>query len=251
MIGSRWLTSGAPLARISKWNRCIEAARTHLTLLTAINRFAMSSSNKHEDEKRVSTQYITSNKLKPVVPVLMGNIVRLEYLLSNYKQYLDKTVEVAGWVKSCRKSGNGEFAFIEISDGSSMDTLQLVVFKSADNWEEITKLKTAACIRAKGTVVPSMGKNQQVELTVEGSKDGSYLKILGKNDDDRYPLAAKFHKVETLRQYAHLRPRTNLISAIARVKNSLAFATHNFFQQNGFYYVHTPIITTSDCEGAG
>lgn len=77
------------------------------------------------------------------------------------------------------------------------------------------------------------------------------MRILGKNDDDRYPLAAKFHKAETLRQYAHLRPRTNLISAIARIKNNLAFATHNFFQQNGFCYVHTPIITTSDCEGAG
>jgi asparaginyl-tRNA synthetase len=77
------------------------------------------------------------------------------------------------------------------------------------------------------------------------------VRILGKNEDDKYPLAAKFHKQETLRQFAHLRPRTNLISTISRIKNNLAFATHNFFQQNGFLYVHTPIITTSDCEGAG
>lgn len=107
-----------------------------------------------------ATLYNTDNKKKPIAPILMGSIVRIQELLSNHKQYLDKDVEVAGWVKSCRKSGNGEFAFIELSDGSSMNNLQLVVFNSLENWEDIHKLKTAACIRVRGRIVPSEGKSQ-------------------------------------------------------------------------------------------
>jgi asparaginyl-tRNA synthetase len=157
-------------------------------------------------------------------------------------------VEVAGWVKSSRIAGGGEFMFLELSDGSTVTSLQVVAFKDVPNWEEVAKIKTAYCVRVKGVVVRSEGKGQNVEVKV--GKDGN-IRVLGKSDDEKYPLAAKYHKLETLRQYAHLRPRTNLISTVARVKNNVAYATHNFFQQNGFLYVHTPIITTSDCEGAG
>ena len=118
------------------------------------------------------------------------------------------------------------------------------------NFERIAKCGVATCFRFRGTFIPSQGKNQTIELSV--SEAGShYCKILGTCDSKEYPLAKKYHAVETLRQKAHLRVRSNLFAAVLRVRNALAYGSHLFYQNRGFYYIHTPIITASDCEGAG
>jgi len=101
-----------------------------------------------------------------------------------------------------------------------------------------------------GKVEKSIGKGQTIELKLNGS-EGEQAHVFGRNDDDKYPLNSKNINLETLRDIAHLRPRTQVISAVTRVKNNLAFATHQFFQNNGFLYIHTPLITGADCEGAG
>ncbi len=159
---------------------------------------------------------------------------------------LGDTVTVQGWVRSRRDSKAG-LSFIALSDGSCFDTLQLVAPGDLDNYEsEVKKLTAGASISATGALVESKGKGQSVELKVDS------LTVVGFVDDpETYPVAQKRHTFEYLRDVAHLRVRTNTFGAMARVRHTLSQAIHRFFHERDFYWVHTPIITASDAEGAG
>ena len=152
---------------------------------------------------------------------------------------------VAGWVRTRRDSKAG-FSFIELNDGSCQGNLQVVAPTSLPNYEsEIVKLHPGASVKVTGTLVASEGKGQAVDLKATD------VKVLGFCDPMEYPLGKTRISFERLREVAHLRPRTNTFGAVARVRNTLAFATHEFFQGRGFYYFNAPLITASDCEGAG
>lgn len=152
---------------------------------------------------------------------------------------------IMGWVRT-RRDSKGGFSFIEINDGSSLAGLQIIADQELANYKsEIVKLQTGCSIKAAGTLVASPGKGQKVELKAEE------IEVLGWADPDIYPLQKKRHSFEFLRTIAHLRPRTNTFGAVARVRNAMAHAIHTFFQERGFIYLHSPIITGSDCEGAG
>jgi asparaginyl-tRNA synthetase len=154
-------------------------------------------------------------------------------------------VDVRGWVRTKRESKQG-FAFVELNDGSSMSNLQIVVDQSVPGYEQFLKqLTTGSSIAVVGELKPSPAKGQTVEVHARE------LTVYGTADAEKYPLQKKGHSFEFLRDIAHLRPRTNTFGAMARVRNALCAAIHEFFQSRGFVYVHTPIITTSDCEGAG
>ena len=157
--------------------------------------------------------------------------------------YADKDVVVAGWIRTIRDSK--VFGFIELNDGSCFKSVQ-VVFEQGriTNFEEIAKLNVGSAIVVKGKVVLTPQMKQPFEIKADS------IEIEGKSTPD-YPLQKKRHSVEFLREIAHLRPRTNLFNAVMRVRSVAAFAVHRFFNERGFVYVHTPIITTSDCEGAG
>ena len=152
---------------------------------------------------------------------------------------------VAGWVRTRRDSKAG-FSFIELNDGSCQGNLQVVAPTSLPNYDsEIVKLHPGASVKVTGTLVASEGKGQAVDLKATD------VKVLGFCDPMEYPLGKTRISFERLREVAHLRPRTNTFGAVARVRNTLAFATHEFFQGRGFYYFNAPLITASDCEGAG
>ncbi len=156
-----------------------------------------------------------------------------------------ESVSVAGWVRTRRDSKAG-LSFVELNDGSCLSSLQLVVAADLDGWEDsVARVTTGASLCVEGTLKESPGQGQRVELGVER------FEVIGEADADTYPLQKKRHSFDFLREIAHLRPRTNTFGAIARVRNALSAAIHRFFQDRGFVYVHTPIITTSDCEGAG
>lgn len=152
-------------------------------------------------------------------------------------------VTAKGWVRT--KRGNKNVAFIALNDGSTINNIQIVVEKA--NFEDslLAKVTTGACIRVTGNLVESVGGGQNVEI------QASEIEIYGECDPVRYPLQKKDTSFEFLRTVAHLRPRTNTFGAIYRVRNQMAFAIHEFFHNKGFVYVHTPLITASDCEGAG
>lgn len=150
---------------------------------------------------------------------------------------------VCGWVKSYRQSKN--LAFVIINDGSTQKDLQLVILEGTSAFSEVSKCSTGTSITAQGKLKESQGKKQNVELEVES------LQIFQQADPLSYPLQKKGHSLEFLREIAHLRGRTNTFRAIFRIRNLLAFKIHDFFQQQEFLWVHTPIITSSDCEGAG
>jgi len=173
--------------------------------------------------------------------------IPVKFLLrAGAEDYIDKTITVAGWVKSLRLQGGGRFAFIELNDGSAFGNLQIIVGADCDGFASIEKgVGTGASVLAKGLVVKSPGSKQLVELQAR------QVEVLGPCDLAKYPLAKGKLEMEFLRSVAHLRPRTNTIGAVARVRNALSFATHKFYNDRGFYYVHTPLITASDCEGAG
>ena len=152
-------------------------------------------------------------------------------------------VTVCGWVRSRRESK--DFAFLVLNDGSSQETLQLVVPAGASAFNELVRCNTGAAIMAKGLLKESPGKGQRFEVEV------SVIKVFGDSDPEKYPLQKKGHTLEFLREIGHLRPRTNTFGAVFRLRNILAAAVHEFFQSRGFVWVHTPIITASDCEGAG
>jgi len=152
---------------------------------------------------------------------------------------------VMGWVRTKRESKGG-FSFIELNDGSCMSSLQVIAGENLPNYrDDVSKLQTGCSVRVKGTLVSSPAKGQRVELRAEE------IEVLGWADPEQYPLQKKRHSFEFLRTIAHLRPRTNTFGAVARIRNALSYAIHSFFYERGFVYVHTPIITGSDCEGAG
>lgn len=154
-------------------------------------------------------------------------------------------VDVRGWVRTKRESKQ-DFAFLEVNDGSCLANVQIVVDSSIPDYSTLIKqITTGASVAVIGEVKESLGKGQRVEVHARS------LKVLGTADPQTYPLQKKGHSFEFLREKAHLRPRTNTFGAIARVRNALCAAIHGFFQDRGFLYVQTPIITTSDCEGAG
>ncbi|KAK8815054.1 asparaginyl-tRNA synthetase [Blastocystis sp. ATCC 50177/Nand II] len=161
--------------------------------------------------------------------------------------FVGKTVTVAGWTRTMREQGGGKFAFIVLNDGSTFDNLQCVMdSEKVANYKEVIKSgNVGVCLQIKGILVKSPAAGQSVELHCQE------VTVLGACDAKTFPLAKKRHTLEHLRDIAHLRSRTNTIAAVARVRNSCAFATHLFFQERGFKYIHTPIITGADCEGAG
>ena len=152
-------------------------------------------------------------------------------------------VQVQGWVKTRRSSG--AVSFIQISDGSTLTDLQIVVEQSSPDYALVENLNTGCSVTAVGELVESEGRNQKYEIKA------SRLEVLGQADPEEYPLQKKRHTLEFLREIAHLRPRTNTFGAMARVRNTMAYAIHSFFQQRGFQYIQTPMITASDAEGAG
>src|ERR1041384_4682432 len=145
---------------------------------------------------------------------------------------IGRQVLVQGWVRT-RRDSKGGFSFIELNDGSSLASLQIIADGSLPNYD------------GEGEVKPSGGKGQATEVLAKK------LPILGGADPETYPLQKKQHSLEKLREWAHLRPRTNTFGAVTRVRNCVSRSIHNFFQEDGFLYIHTPIITASDCEGAG
>jgi asparaginyl-tRNA synthetase len=172
--------------------------------------------------------------------------IKIKALLhkESQKPYLEKIIPVFGWIRTVRAQKT--FSFIEINDGSCLSSLQLVFNNDHPQYESlVSELTTGASIFAKGKLIQSPGQKQNVELQV------TEIQLLGSCPADIYPLQKKRHSFEFLRTIAHLRPRTNTQGAVARVRSRLSYATHQFFQQCGFNYVQTPIITASDCEGAG
>jgi asparaginyl-tRNA synthetase len=158
---------------------------------------------------------------------------------------LERDVTVAGWVRT-RRDSKGGFSFIELNDGSCFANLQIIVdAKTPDYERDIPRLHPGASVRVRGRLVASQGQGQTVEV------HAAEVTVLGFCEPTEYPLGKQRISFERLREVAHLRPRTNTFGAVARVRNTLAAATHRFFQEQGFLYVHTPIITASDCEGAG
>lgn len=154
----------------------------------------------------------------------------------------NESILIHGWVRTKRKSK--AFSFLEINDGTCLKNIQVIVDASMPDYALLEKIKTGASVTVEGKLVPSQGKGQKWEI------NASSLKLLGIADES-YPLQKKGHTQEFLRSIAHLRPRTNLYGAVFRVRSRLAYAVHQFFQEKRFVYVHTPIITSSDCEGAG
>jgi asparaginyl-tRNA synthetase len=157
----------------------------------------------------------------------------------------NQTVIVEGWVRTKRDSKAG-FSFLEINDGSCLKNIQVIAGQELGNYtSEVLALTTGCSVRATGNLVASPGQGQAVEVKA------TVLEVAGRADPETFPLQKKKHSFEFLRTIAHLRPRTNTFGAIARLRSATSFAVHSFFQERGFVHVHTPIITASDCEGAG
>lgn len=167
--------------------------------------------------------------------------VTIKDLYRNTENYIDKTVEVAGWVRTVRDSK--AFGFIELNDGSFFNNLQIVFNDKLANFEEVRKLTISSSIIVNGKVVKTENAKQPFEIHAES------VEIFNLADAD-YPLQKKRHSFEYLRTVAHLRPRTNTFNAVFRIRSVAAFAIHEYFQNNGYVYVNTPIITCADCEGS-
>ena len=173
---------------------------------------------------------------------MQKEFLTVKELYRQKEEYIGKTVKVAGWIRTSRLSKN--FGFIELNDGSFFKNMQIVLDDKLENFKEIGKLPISSSILVEGKLVSTEGAKQPVEIhatniVVEGESDNSY------------PLQKKRHTVEYLRTIAHLRPRSNMFSAVFRVRSVAAYAVHKFFQERNFVYAHSPIITGSDCEGAG
>ncbi len=171
----------------------------------------------------------------------MKKHIRIKELLATGK--IGETVTARGWVRTRR--GNAQIAFISLNDGSTLQNLQIVV--DLPNFDEtlIKKITTGASLKVEGQLVESKGGQQRVELLADT------ITVLGESHPDQYPIQPKKHSLEFLRENAHLRFRTNTFGAVFRIRHAMAFAIHNYFNKHGFYYMHTPIITGSDAEGAG
>ena len=164
-------------------------------------------------------------------------------LFSDPQDFIGKEVDVKGWVRSRR--GNKYVQFVALNDGSTIKSLQIVFDLNKFSEEDLKAVTTGSSIHAQGILVESMGKGQSIEI------QANELQVYGSADPETYPLQKKGHSLEFLREKAHLRPRTNFFSSVLRIRHALAFAVHKFFNDKGFYYFHTPLITASDCEGAG
>ena len=169
-------------------------------------------------------------------------LTTVKEIYRNREQYLDKEITVGGWVRSVRDSK--AFGFIVLHDGSFFETLQIVYHDNMENFAEVSKLNVGAAIIVKGTLVATPQAKQPFEI------QATEVFVEGSSAPD-YPLQKKRHSLEYLRTMTHLRPRTNTFQAVFRVRSLCAYAIHKFFQERGFVYVHTPLITGSDCEGAG
>ncbi|NLZ43890.1 MAG: asparagine--tRNA ligase, partial [Clostridia bacterium] len=172
----------------------------------------------------------------------MGEKVTVKELFRSTRAYFGKKVAVSGWVRTARDAK--AFGFIEVNDGSFFKNLQVVVDETLPNFKEAVRLPVGTAVRVEGELVESPAAGQPFELR------GEKVAVVGAVAPG-YPLQKKRHSFEYLRSIAHLRPRTNTFWAVFRVRSLAAQAIHNFFQERGFVYIHTPIITGSDCEGAG
>lgn len=170
------------------------------------------------------------------------NIITIRELFDNTQQYIDKDIEVCGWVRSVRASKS--FGFIVLNDGTFFEPLQVVFHDKMSNFEEVSKLNVGSALIVRGTLVATPEAKQPFEIQAKE------VEIEGASTPD-YPLQKKRHSLEYLRTISHLRARTNTFQAVFRVRSLIAFAIHSFFMERNFVYVHTPIITGSDCEGAG
>ncbi len=173
--------------------------------------------------------------------MLSGGRTKVSELIGSTE--VDRTVVVKGWVRT--KRGNKNVAFIALNDGSTIHNIQIVVDVASFDEELLRGITTGACIRAEGTLVASQGSGQGVEI------QASSIELYGGADPDTYPLQKKGHSLEFLREIAYLRPRTNTFGAVLRVRHAMAYAIHKYFNDRGFYYLNTPLITGSDAEGAG
>lgn len=169
-------------------------------------------------------------------------ILNLKDVYENIENYLDKEISLEGWVRNHRKQK--EFGFIEFYDGTAFKNIQLVYDNKLEDFDEITKLHIGSSIKVEGKIVKSLGKGQDYEIVV------SKIKLEGDCPED-YPLQPKKHTREFLREIAYLRPRANLFQAVFRIRSLAAMAIHTYFQERGYVYLHAPLITGSDCEGAG
>lgn len=169
--------------------------------------------------------------------------IKIADLFADAPSLLGKEVCVKGWVRTHR--GNKYVQFVALNDGSTIRNIQLVFDMNTFTDEQLKPLTTGSALAATGILVESQGKGQSVEIQVKE------LELYGGADPETYPLQKKGHSLEFLREIAHLRPRTNTFSAVLRVRSTLAYAIHRYFQERGFFYLNTPLITASDCEGAG
>ena len=170
------------------------------------------------------------------------NLLSIREIFRNKEQYLDKEIEIGGWVRSIRDSKT--FGFIVLNDGTFFEPIQVVYNDSMDNFAEVSKLNVGAALIVKGTLVATPQAKQPFEIQAKE------VFVEGQSTPD-YPLQKKRHTLEYLRTITHLRARTNTFQAVFRVRSLCAYAIHKFFQERDFVYVHTPLITGSDCEGAG
>ena len=179
-----------------------------------------------------------SNFAAPQRRIMFNKRIKIKELL--LQEPTGQQVTVMGWVRTFRNN-----QFIALNDGSTNNNIQVVVELGSQQEDLLKRITTSASLKVTGTVVPSLGKGQKMDLKAAS------IEILGDSDAEIYPLQPKKHSLEFLREKAHLRFRTNTFGSVFRVRHSLAFAVHKFFNDKGFVYMHTPIITASDAEGAG
>jgi asparaginyl-tRNA synthetase len=177
------------------------------------------------------------------VILIIDKIMKRTKVIKLLQQGPGGEVFVKGWVRT--KRGNKNVTFIALNDGSTINNIQIVCDTASFDETLLKQITTGACIAVKGELVASLGSGQSVEIQARE------IEVLGTADPDIYPLQKKGHSMEFLREIAHLRPRTNTFGAVFRIRHAMAFAIHKFFNDKGFVYLHTPIITSSDCEGAG
>jgi len=168
----------------------------------------------------------------------MSKRLQIKSILND--DYVGKNIIVYGWVKTFRSN-----RFINLNDGSCLNDLQCVVDYEKLEESKLSKINTGACIKVEGEIVKSQGRGQSIELITNS------IDILGESDPEKFPIQPKKHSFEFLRENAHLRVRTKTLSSVFRIRSEVSYAIHNFFNKNNFYYIHTPIITGSDAEGAG
>jgi len=186
-----------------------------------------------------SSSTVTATTTSTATPVRW----KVKKILETEEASVGTVIKVQGWVRTVRDQK--KFAFVEVNDGSSLTGIQVVIEEDAASFPVVQQLSTGAAVEVSGTLVKSLGKGQKYEVKA------MELKLVGDCPADTYPLQKKRHSQEFLRTIAHLRPRTNTIAAVSRVRSALAYATHSFFQGEGFVYLQSPLITASDCEGAG